>query len=150
MLAMKCKETGADRDSANDELHRRLSSFNRKRLSPALPTPSWRRDIDEMAEFLWLEGEFLEAQRQAVRDRASGAPADPAGFTAWFESLKKNGPGQGDPLFPWLAKNCSIEEMKWFLTQEVEGEAGFEDLTALTQVKLPPPGKIGVGEKLLG
>ena len=40
--------------------------------------------------------------------------------------------------------------MKWFLTQEVEGEAGFEDLTALTQVKLPPPGKIGVGEKLLG
>ena len=27
--------------------------------------------------------------------------------------------------------------MKWFLTQEVAGEAGFEDLTALTQIRLP-------------
>jgi hypothetical protein len=30
-----------------------------------------------------------------------------------------------------------MDEMKWFLTQEVAGEAGFEDLTALTQLKLP-------------
>jgi hypothetical protein len=39
-------------------------------------------------------------------------------------------------------KTCSNEEMKWFLTQEVAGEAGFEDLTALTQVKLPPRAKL--------
>ena len=142
MLAVKSKETGRDRDSAGDELHRLLSSFNRKRLSPGLPTPSWRRDIEEMAALLWLEGEFLEAQRQAVRESASAAPVDPAGFTAWFESLKINGPGQGDPLFPWLAEKCSMEEMKWFLTQEVAGEAGFEDLTALTQVKLPTRAKL--------
>lgn len=137
MLAMKRKETVAERDRANGELHLRLSSFNRKRLSPALPTASWHRDINEMAAFLWLEGEFLEAERGKVRDRASGAPADPAGFMTWFENLKENGPGQHDPLFPWLAEMCSIEEMKWFLSQEVAGEAGFEDLTALTQVKLP-------------
>ena len=30
-----------------------------------------------------------------------------------------------------------MDQMKWFLTQEVAGEAGFEDLTALTQLKLP-------------
>jgi hypothetical protein len=30
-----------------------------------------------------------------------------------------------------------MDQMKWFLTQEVAGEAGFEDLTALTQVKMP-------------
>jgi hypothetical protein len=142
MAAVKSKETGHDRDSAGNELHRLLSSFNRKRLSPGLPTPSWRRDIDEMAALLRLEGEFLEAQRQAVRESASAAPVDPAGFTAWFESLKINGPGQGDPLFPWLAEKCSMEEMKWFLTQEVAGEAGFEDLTALTQVKLPTRAKL--------
>ena len=35
-----------------------------------------------------------------------------------------------------------MEEMKWFLTQEVAGEAGFEDLTALTQVKLPTRAKL--------
>ena len=32
--------------------------------------------------------------------------------------------------------------MKWFLTQEVAGEAGFEDLTALTQLKLPTRPKL--------
>ena len=55
MAAVKSKETGHDRDSAGNELHRLLSSFNRKRLSPGLPTPSWRRDIDEMAALLRLE-----------------------------------------------------------------------------------------------
>ena len=30
-----------------------------------------------------------------------------------------------------------MDEMKWFLTQEVAGEAGFDDLTAMTQLRLP-------------
>jgi hypothetical protein len=32
--------------------------------------------------------------------------------------------------------------MKWFLTQEAAGEAGFDDLVALTQVKLPTRPKL--------
>jgi hypothetical protein len=35
-----------------------------------------------------------------------------------------------------------MDQMKWFLTQEVAGEAGFEDLTALTQLKLPTQAKL--------
>lgn len=35
-----------------------------------------------------------------------------------------------------------MDQMKWFLTQEVAGEAGFEDLTALTQLKLPMQPKL--------
>jgi hypothetical protein len=120
-----------------DRRQRRLAAFNHMRLTPALPTPDWRRDIDEMAELLREEGDFLEDQRRAVAPRAAEAPTDADGFTTWFETLKDNGPGQGDPLFPWLSESCSMDEMKWFLTQEVAGEAGFEDLTALTQVKLP-------------
>ncbi len=120
-----------------DRRQRRLAAFNHTRLTPTLPTPDWRRDIDEMTELLREEGDFLEDQRRAVAARAAEAPTDADGFTAWFETLKENGPGQGDPLFPWLAESCSMDEMKWFLTQEVAGEAGFEDLTALTQVKLP-------------
>jgi hypothetical protein len=120
-----------------DRRQRRLAAFNHMRLTPALPAPDWRRDIDEMAELLREEGVFLEDQRRAVAARAAEAPTDADGFTAWFETLKDSGPGQGDPLFPWLAESCSMDEMKWFLTQEVAGEAGFEDLTALTQVKLP-------------
>ena len=37
-----------------------------------------------------------------------------------------------------------MEEMRWFLTQEVAGEAGFEDLAALTQVKLPQRPKLEI------
>ncbi|MDB5425556.1 MAG: hypothetical protein JWQ29_2972, partial [Phenylobacterium sp.] len=33
-------------------------------------------------------------------------------------------------------------QMKWFLTQEAAGEAGFDDLVAMTQVKLPARPKL--------
>jgi hypothetical protein len=95
-----------------------------------------------MARLAIIEGKFLEESRQAVATRAAEAPKEPQKFIAWFERLKEDGPGQGDPLFPWLAEECSMQQMKWFLTQEVAGEAGFEDLTALTQLKLPTRPKL--------
>lgn len=55
----------------------------------------------------------------------------------WFQELRNTGPGQNDPLFPWLAECATLDQMKYFLRQEVAGEAGFEDLTALTQLKMP-------------
>ena len=58
-------------------------------------------------------------------------------YMTWFEALKERGPGQGDPLFPWLASTADLKQMRWFLTQEIAGEAGFDDLVALTQVRLP-------------
>jgi hypothetical protein len=61
---------------------------------------------------------------------------------AWFERLKECGPGQGDPLFPWLAEHASRDELRWFFEQEAAGEAGFDDLVALTQVKLPTRPKL--------
>ena len=63
-------------------------------------------------------------------------------FIAWFEELRENGPGQGDPLFPWLATTATREQMRWFLTQEVAGEAGFDDLLALTQIKMSERAKL--------
>lgn len=86
---------------------------------------------------LALEGEFVEQERRYVSDRAAAAPVDADAFVAWFEDLNQNGPGQNDPLFPWLAESASLESMRWFLQQEVAGEAGFDDLVAVTQVKLP-------------
>jgi len=115
----------------------RLNRLNALRLNPRLPSFLWKDEVSEMAELTLLEGSFLEKERQAVSTRAAEAPTDVAAFIAWFEELRETGPGQNDPLFPWLAKRCSMKQMKWFLTQEVAGEAGFEDLTALTQLKLP-------------
>ena len=77
-----------------------------------------------------------------MRARAASAPRDPDNFVRWFEALKEEGPGQGDPLFPWLAEEASLDDMRWFLTQEAAGEAGFDDLVAYTQVKLPDRAKL--------
>jgi hypothetical protein len=120
----------------------RLNRLNTLRLSPSLPSPRWKEEISEIAELAVVEGKFLEEGRSAVEARAAKAPGDPVSFIEWFEELKESGPGQKDPLFRWLAEECSMDEMKWFLTQEVAGEAGFEDLTALTQLKLPTRPKL--------
>ena len=128
----------------NDKLHQHLAAFNARRFAPALPTARWRDDIEDLAEGLRLEGEFLETARAQVAARAAEAPTDASGFVAWFEELDRSGPGQGDFLFPWLAEEATMDEMRWFLAQEVAGEAGFDDLCALTQVKLPERAKLEV------
>ncbi len=89
-----------------------------------------------------LEVAFLEELRSQVMDVAAAVPTDVEGFIAWFEGLKETGAGQGDPLFPWLAEKASREDLCWFFEQEAAGEAGFDDLVALTQVKLPGPAKL--------
>ncbi|MBC7690941.1 MAG: iron-containing redox enzyme family protein [Methylotenera sp.] len=128
---------------------------NRKRLSPNLnaleSAPSyldslldlkWKADLTAEAEFARIEGEWIESERREIAPWANQAPRTPDDFIQWFEDLKQTGPGQQDPLFPWLAKEASFEEMRWFLKQEVGGEAGFDDLVALTQVKLPNQAKL--------
>jgi hypothetical protein len=131
-------------DAAQVRLQRRLAELNRRRFTPALPDGDWDRDREEMAALEGEEARFIEGRRAAVAARAAAAPTDPDGFVAWFEALDRDGPGQGDPLFPWLAEQATREEMCWFLTQEVAGEAGFEDLAALTQVRMPQQPKLEI------
>jgi hypothetical protein len=125
-----------------DVFHRRLAGFNARRFMPGLPFEGWEDEVDDQCRLVIEEGRWLEGFRASVAARAAEAPHDPAGFVAWFEELDRSGPGQGDPLFPWLAEQATMDEMRWFLTQEVAGEAGFEDLTAVTQVRLPTRPKL--------
>jgi hypothetical protein len=125
-----------------EALHIGLAKWNRGRLAVQVPSPHWQAQMSEDQRMLRLEGAFVEAFRAQVADLVAGVPKDPAGFTVWFEDLKMSGPGQWDPLFAWLETDASLEQMKWFLTQEAAGEAGFEDLVALTQVKLPARPKL--------
>ncbi|WP_373046850.1 iron-containing redox enzyme family protein [Vulgatibacter sp.] len=124
-------------------LQLRLTRFNRGRLLPARPD-----EVDPLARIedelvmRQLEAIWLEQERAAVARRAAAAPTDARAFLAWFEQLKEQGPGQGDPLFPWLAARAGAEAMTWFLTQEVAGEAGFDDLVALTQLRMPKRAKL--------
>lgn len=123
-------------------LHRALAHWNHRRLSPAAPHDQWEEDLEEEHRMRLLEGRWIETLRRQVRAEAAKAPTDVDGFTEWFVALKASGPGQGDPLFGWLAEEATAEQMNWFLTQEAAGEAGFDDLVALAQVKLPTEAKL--------
>lgn len=125
-----------------DDFQQALARWNRDRLSPGFPTADWGMQLELDTRMLRLEGAFIEHLRAEVADEAAQAPTDPAGFLAWFEGLKETGPGQNDPLFPWLASEAERDDVRWFLQQEAAGEAGFDDLVAMTQVKLPPGPKL--------
>ncbi|HEX8571723.1 MAG TPA: iron-containing redox enzyme family protein [Allosphingosinicella sp.] len=126
----------------NDAFQRGLARWNRARLAPAFPDEDWpaTQSLDERMRR--AEGQFLDSLRAEVAAEAAAVPTDPDGFIAWFEALRETGPGQGDPLFPWLAEQAGRDEFRWFLGQEAAGEAGFEDLLAMTQVRMPPGAKL--------
>ena len=125
-----------------DSFQRGLAHWNRERLEPGFPADDWQKTMERDLRMARLEGGFIEELRAEIADRAAEAPTDADGFIAWFEALKEDGPGQNDALFPWLADEASEAELKWFFEQEAAGEAGFDDLVAMTQVKLPTRPKL--------
>jgi Iron-containing redox enzyme len=118
-------------------LHRRLARRNEHRLTPAHDVGSDAFDLEAEAEDRRAEEEFVSGERAALTDSLRDLPSDVERFMSWFERLRETGPGQHDPLFAWLAEECTLADMRWFLGQELAGEAGFEDLLAFTQVKMP-------------
>ena len=124
------------------EFQVQLSKYNSRRFEPGLPGDEPDNELAQELAVARAEIDFVEALRGEIAPFVSNIPSDPDGFIAWFEQLRDTGPGQGDPLFPWLATTATVEEMKWFMFQEVAGEAGFEDLLAMTQAKMPVQAKL--------
>lgn len=127
---------------SNLQLHRQLARFNQERLRPGLPSAQWRQELETMLRCQLMEGEFVESVRSGFDAEWPEVPSEVEAFMVWFEDLKVSGPGQGHPLFGWLATEANAEQMCWFVTQEVAGEAGFEDLVALAQIKIPVQPKL--------
>ena len=125
-----------------DSFQRGLAHWNRERLQPGFPDADWQKVMERDLRMARLEGGFIEELRAEIVDEAAGVPTEADAFVAWFEQLKQAGPGQDDPLFPWLAEEASAEQLQWFFEQEAAGEAGFDDLVAMTQVKLPVQAKL--------
>jgi hypothetical protein len=138
-MATRARDFANDAGSQflKDSFQRGLAHWNRERLEPGFPSDDWQRVMERDIKMQRLEGGFLEELRAEIADEAAAAPTDVEGFIAWFEGLKESGPGQGDPLFPWLGETANRDELRWFFEQEAAGEAGFDDLVAMTQVKLP-------------
>ena len=122
--------------------HARLTHFNARRFKPSLPAQGWEKQLARDLQMQIEEGDYLESERLAVQPLLRDLPDEADGFLRWFENLREVGPGQGDALFPWLASTAQMPQMRWFLGQEVAGEAGFDDLVALTQVRFPTTPKL--------
>lgn len=136
-MATRFRSTLPGSQFATADFQRALGHWNRERLAPAFPGADAAGRIDRDARMLRLELGFLEDLRGEVSAEAARAPTDPDGFIAWFEALEATGPGQHDRLFDWLETKATLADLKLFLTQEAAGEAGFDDLVAMTQVRLP-------------
>lgn len=126
----------------NGPFQQSLAHWNRLRLEPAFPDEDAVAAIDRDARMQRLELGFLEELREEVREDAAAAPTSPGEFIDWFEGLEKVGPGQHDPLFQWIEEEATLEDLSWYLTQEAAGEAGFDDLVAMTQVRIPDQAKL--------
>ncbi len=114
------------------------------RLTPELDDDGDDATLAYELEMRSAERRWITQERAAVSSAARKAPRDADGFIAWFERLKNNGPGRLHPLFSWLATSATVDEMRWFLSQERGAEAGFEDLVALTQVRMPAGPKLAM------
>jgi len=123
-------------------LQAKLAAWNRARLTPQAPADDWRAALDDEYSMRALEMDFIETTRKVQCKRAQAAPREALAFVTWFEGLKQHGPGQGDALFMWLAERATLDEMRWFVEQEAAGEAGFDDLVAMAQVKTPVQAKL--------
>jgi hypothetical protein len=119
-----------------------LSRYNHTRLTPGLGGQDSPGTLSDQRKALAIEEAFVTSARAHIAPLLNGVPDRPDAFLNWFEALKEGGPGQGDRLFPWLAESASYSQMQWFLGQEVAGEAGFDDLVAMTQLKMPVRAKL--------
>lgn len=142
MNAVQSRPPFADPEYARTRLQRRLNGFNHRRLRPALVDHDWDQALQRDLQMSLAEGHFIEAERQQLQGLMHDVPSDSSRFMMWFEALLESGPGQNDPLFDWLATQASLSDMRWFLEQEVAGEAGFDDLVALTQLRMPTRPKL--------
>jgi len=125
---------------APEVLHQQLAALGASRLTPQTPDAPSRRAAEGLLQD--LEEGFVEAELGRIRHLAAEAPTDADGFIEWYERMRDDGPGQWDRLFDWLAEDASYHQMRWFVRQEVVGEAGFDDLIALTQLRMPEVAKL--------
>ena len=138
-MSLTCAAHALDDETT---LHHELRQLNELRLRPSLDKHAWPEMLAKETERRLIENEFIESCRAVETDRAAQAPTDADAFVAWFEELRATGPGQHDPLFDWLESKASLDDIRWFLCQEVAGEAGFDDLVALTQLRMPEQAKL--------
>ncbi|NVB79600.1 MAG: iron-containing redox enzyme family protein [Kofleriaceae bacterium] len=128
-------------------LHEELRRLKDARLDRRVDDERRSPPVD--VERQLLEERFLQRARAEVASLAGRAPSDAARFIAWFERLAQDGPGQHDPLFPWLEHDATLEQLRWFLGQEAVGDSGFDGVELDPSID-PVPEAIALANLLAG
>ena len=84
-----------------------------------------------------LEGEWIEAERAALRPWTRDVPRSRAGFVRWFEQLVDDAPGHHATMLDELAERATLDQARWWMRQEFVAEAGLDALVALTRLRMP-------------
>ena len=84
-----------------------------------------------------LEGEWIEAERAALRPWTRDVPRTHAGFVRWFEQLVDDAPGHHATMLDELAERATLDQARWWMRQELVAEAGLDALVALTRLRMP-------------
>jgi hypothetical protein len=121
-----------------ERLHRALHRWNVRRHRPEFPTRRWRDELEEDLGMRTLEGEWIEAERTVVAGQAREVPRTADAFASWFEALRLEGPDRRDPLLEWIAERATLDQVHWFLQQELVTEAGLDLVVALTRLRISP------------
>ena len=132
-----------------ERLHGALARWNARRLRAEHPTRRWRDEIEEDVRMRSLEGEWIEAERAALRPWTREAPRTRTGFFHWFEQLVDDGPAHQVTMLDDLAESATLDQARWWMRQELAAEAGLDALVALTRLRMPEhPGIVPVGPRL--
>ena len=84
-----------------------------------------------------LEGEWIEAERAALRPWTRDVPLTRAGFARWFEQLVDEAPGHHATMLDELAERATLDQGRWWMRQELVAEGGLDALVALTRLRMP-------------
>ena len=129
-----------------ERLHRALGRWNVRRLRAEHPTRRWRDEIEEDVRMRSLEGEWIEAERAALRPWTRDVPLTRAGFARWFEQLVDEAPGDHATMLDELAERTTLDQARWWMRQELVAEGGLDALVALTRLRMPEhPGIVPAG-----
>src|SRR5688572_23922383 len=110
-----------DDEKSCSEFHHLLAILNKQRLSLRVAR-SPQADLLLNSICTYMEIEWINRERQRISPLLSSVPDDEEGFIQWFERLQQNGPGQGHPLFDYLAEQATRAELRYFLLQEMGTE----------------------------
>jgi Iron-containing redox enzyme len=119
-----------------NEFHKLLAIMNQKKFCLKKPlNPTHELSLDILRTH--LDTAWLTAQKSRIEDALLTLPQEPEAYINWLESLLDSGYGQNHRLFDYLENDASRADFKFFMTQELATEAGFDDLVAMTQVQAP-------------